>query len=430
MATELNKTEEVRYEEIRKDLKTKSQYHFIDQEKGLDQLCREVFKNKDVEIFYPVGYDGGQKYQKIRKISFHDFGGKYPSGVSRSVNRGYGFTKVMRPFVDFIEEQFDIAEIQMVKTGKTALPQGKTVLRITEEDFEKLYLRLKHQLEKQKAERLATTQEEMHGILPGDIDKPQDKYVKDSAYHALKTWEQSIEEFSGNDKSAIKDLFDKLSLTKDFFTPDALLKTKQAIDEQYIDDVIQEYERLMKQGTETETLEKKWQSLLKKHSWIFSYIFSFPVILMEDEAYVGGKNLSNKNGKVTDFLVKNDLSGNVAFIEIKTHKTELVRKGKAYRGNDVFPLSSELSGATAQVLSQRDLFQKSFALHKMNSPGQDFESFNSKCVVLAGSIKDLTKGQLKSFELMRSNSKDVEILTFDELLERFVKLKSLMAGDV
>ena len=64
----------------------------------------------------------------------------------------------------------------------------------------------------------------------------------------------------------------------------------------------------------------------------------------------------------------------------------------------------------------------------MNSNNQ-FETFNSKCVVLMGSISDLDIKQLKSFELTRSNSKDVDILTFDELLERFENFKKLMRGE-
>ena len=120
-----------------------------------------------------------------------------------------------------------------------------------------------------------------------------------------------------------------------FFTSDTLLKTKSRLDEHYLEDVIAQFSKLMSQKGETVRLEKKWQAFLKKHSWMFSYMFSFPIILLKDEAYVGGKNLSNKNGKVTDFIVKNGLTDNVAFIEIKTHKTALIKKGSAYRGTDV-----------------------------------------------------------------------------------------------
>ena len=236
-----------------------------------------------------------------------------------------------------------------------------------------------------------------------------------------------MSEFSEKDKDAVQELFDKLSLTEGFFTSETLLKTKENVDATYIDDVIEQFANLMHQKTETENLEKKWQKFLKQHSWIFSYIFSFPIILLDNEAYVGGKNLSNNDGKVTDFIVKNGLTENVAFIEIKTHRTELLKKGKAYRGTDVYAMSSDLSGGITQVLNQRDVFQKHFATLKMQSD-EVFESFNSKCVVLMGSIADLSKKQVSSFELFRSNSKDVEIITFDELLARFKNLKSLMAG--
>jgi hypothetical protein len=253
------------------------------------------------------------------------------------------------------------------------------------------------------------------------------KYIANSIASALSSWEQSLDEFSDKDKQSVKDLFDKLSLTDGFFSTETLLKTKETVDATYIDDVIAQFEVMMAQKKETKTLEKKWQAFLKKHSWIFSYIFSFPIILLEDEAYVGGKSLSNKDGKVTDFIVKNDLTDNVAFIEIKTHRTELLRKGTPYRGTNVFAMSSDLTGGITQVLNQRDNFQKHFATHKMNSD-VSFESFNSKCVVLMGSLSNLGRKEIPSFELFRSNSKDVEILTFDELLDRFKNIKTLMAG--
>ena len=93
----------------------------------------------------------------------------------------------------------------------------------------------------------------------------------------------------------------------------------------------------------------------------------------------------------------------------------------------MYAMSSDLSGGIAQVLNQRDNFQKEFAIHKLKSKEQ-FETFNSKCVVLMGCLADMKKEQISSFELFRSNSKDVDILTFDELLERFKKLKELITS--
>ncbi|MCB9245819.1 MAG: DUF4263 domain-containing protein [Flavobacteriales bacterium] len=422
--------EPIREEQLRRNLTTKEVYHFVDSEKGIDQICREVFKRTDKVVHYPIGFNGGPKYSKVKQFIYEGFGNQLPVGVSKSSSRGLGFTKVLKPLIEFIEASFPTATIRIIKTGESVFSADRKTLTLSESDLIKLHEVFQHNLDIQKQDREVLASEELHNLFPDAVDSAEREYVKNSISTALSAWKQSLDEFSNTDKEAIKELFEKLMLADGFISPESLLKTKETIDEQYIDDVIAEYEKLMQQKTETENLEKKWQGFLKKHSWIFSYIFSFPIILHEDEAYVGGKGISNKNGKVTDFLVKNNLTNNVAFIEIKTHKTDLVKKGSAYRGNDVFSMSSDLSGGISQALNQRDNFQKQFAIHKMNSEDKGFETFNSKCVVLMGSISDLSDKELGSFELFRSNSKDVEILTFDELLARFNNLKELMMGKV
>ena len=101
--------------------------------------------------------------------------------------------------------------------------------------------------------------------------------------------------------------------------------------------------------------------------------------------------------------------------------------GSAYRGTDVFPISTELTGSINQVLNQRDNFQKEFYALKVKSGGE-FEAMNPTCVVIAGSIKDLKDEERESFELFRGNSKDVIIITFDELLLRLEGLHNLMSN--
>ena len=46
--------DEPRREELRTDGKTKQIYFFVDEEKGIDQKCREVYKNKEVIVHYPI----------------------------------------------------------------------------------------------------------------------------------------------------------------------------------------------------------------------------------------------------------------------------------------------------------------------------------------------------------------------------------------
>lgn len=412
-------------EELRDDLSTKEVYHFVNEDDGIDIKCKEVFKKKKEIRHYPFNRDGKPKYKSVKFFKFvgFDSNAALPVGINKSAVFGLGFTKYLAPLFEVVLEKHKVSEVHVLKDGKVSLTATK--LTLTEPVLKKLYPIFKHITEVQKQDRLDLAAEQLAQLLPQEFKTNKKKYVKNSIHTALDAWSQELKDFSDGDKAAIKDLFDKLVLTGDFLSTDTLLTTKSSLDKQYIEDVIADFKKMLKQKNESSTLEKKWQDFLGKHNWVFSYVFSFPIMLLHDEAYVGGKNLSNKNGKVTDFLVKNSLTNNVAFLEIKTHRTVLLGSKVAYRGDDVFPMSKDVTGGITQVLDQRDNFQKEFYTHKGKS-GEELETVNSKCVVLMGIIADLKPKEIKSFELFRSNSKDVEIVTFDELLARFENIHDLI----
>lgn len=70
-----------------KDLKTKEVYHFADTEKGIDQKSRAVYRNRDLEIHYPIGFDGCHKYKNAHVFTFEGFGGALPVGIVKSAKR-------------------------------------------------------------------------------------------------------------------------------------------------------------------------------------------------------------------------------------------------------------------------------------------------------------------------------------------------------
>lgn len=411
-------------EKLVNSIKSKDTYDYIDTENKIKQISRVVFNNKDEIIHYPRGFDGGNKYKTIKKFIFRGFKGKLPVGVFKSVTYGWGFTKPLYPFSDHINDNYNIEEVIIEKGGKVALDVANKKLYLSETSLETLLNVFKVIFQKNKAEIEFVLKTNLHDLFPSVITKPAKTYVANALASSLSTWGNSIDEFSDDDKNAIKELFDKLSIGTDFLTKDALAKTKEIVDIKYIQETLKKYKVLMAIKTDGDSLEKQWQEFLKDNSWIFSSIFAQPVILYKREAYVGGKTIDNKNGKFNDFLIKNSLSGNVSFLEIKTHKTKIL-DNTAYRGNDVFSATKDLSGSISQVLNQRENFQKEFYNIKGKSPG-NYETFNSRCVVLIGSTKDLTEKQRQSFELFRNNCKDVEILTFDELQTKIESLQKVM----
>ena len=170
--------------------------------------------------------------------------------------------------------------------------------------------------------------------------------------------------------------------------------------------------------------EEFWQKFFQDNAWILSQIFSCPFILIGKKFYCGGKEDDDKGGVKGDLLYKNDLTGNLAFVEIKTPKIGIV--GGEYRGkeegkeNVVYSMSNEISGGINQVLNQRKVY--------LNTHGDNNGKFlhNAMCFLVIGKISDFENDdEKKSFELFRSSTKEVEIITFDELFGRinaFLKL--------
>lgn len=417
----------VKGEYLKKGTTTKNVYHFTDPDTNIDQLSREVYKKEDTEIHYPRGFKGGPKYDTIEKIIYKGFNKKMPIGIIKAVNFGYGFTKTLNPIAYWLGEEFLIKTVVIEKSGKTLLDKKTFTLYLNEQNLKDLQAAMSSVFQRNKAELSLAVQINLNMLFPSLIAKPPKTYSSNSLALSLSNWGNDITEFSDKDKNAIKELFEKLSFKTDFLTKDALAKTKEIIDNKYIADTLTKFKKFLTTTTHTPALEKKWQTFLKSHTWIFSSIFAQPIVLFQDEAFVGGRALDNKNGKLNDFFIKNNLSNNVSFLEIKTHLTALL-ESKAYRGTDVFSATKDLSGAIVQVLNQRDNFQKEFyALKAKSAHLGALETFNSKSVVLIGRLQDLSDGQKSAFELFRSNSKDVEIITFDELQSKIESLQSLIS---
>ena len=192
----------------------------------------------------------------------------------------------------------------------------------------------------------------------------------------------------------------KISVTSNF------IKTRDKINKVFIEDIIKKFEHLMSSKTDN---EKQWQKFFGENSWMLNHLFPFEVILRKQEAYVGGKTLANEEGRVVDFLFENGFNDNFALLEIKTHKKDLLKKA-TYRKPDVFAYSDELSGGIGQCLDQKDVFLKDF--------GGKEKIIDPKCILVIGLKSNLDEHQSKCFELLRSNQKNVDILTFDELLAK------------
>jgi hypothetical protein len=168
--------------------------------------------------------------------------------------------------------------------------------------------------------------------------------------------------------------------------------------------------------------EDYWQDIFKSNPWVISQVFSYPVVIITDKAYVGGKAVDNIGGNIVDFLYQNQITTNVMLVEIKTPTTKLL--SSQYRGK-IFSISTSLTGAINQILNYKEEMEKSFYAISSAST-EKYTVINPRCLLIVGSFENeqLDYTQKKSFEIFRSDLKSVEIITYDEL---FAKMRLLLA---
>lgn len=192
--------------------------------------------------------------------------------------------------------------------------------------------------------------------------------------------------------------------------PKTLYQLKSEIELITLGELIEVYRRLL----ESNASESKWQSFLSEHPFVLDMAFGYPVKMISEQPYVGGKNLRGQGGQYSDFLMAAKATGNLALIEIKHPGQDLL--GKPYR--KTYVPSYELSGSVAQVISQRSVLQKSICnLTDTDDDDERVYAHAVAAIVIIG--RTPTKlGEQRAFEQYRNSLKDVLVITFDEMLGR------------
>ena len=169
--------------------------------------------------------------------------------------------------------------------------------------------------------------------------------------------------------------------------------------------------------------EEFWQTVFNENPYVLSQLFSVPVVFIKDKAYVGGMNIDRQDAKFVDYLYANESSNDALLVEIKTPETKLV--GAKYR-KGVHKPSSDISGSIVQVLDYRRDLSKNIQTITSGT-NHVIDVFNPRCVVIAGNASKELDNETKrrSFELFRTNLRDVEIVTFDELFKKAETLATL-----
>lgn len=169
--------------------------------------------------------------------------------------------------------------------------------------------------------------------------------------------------------------------------------------------------------------EPQWQVFFENNSWIFGYGLDYRFLsILQREASVSSIDIDGKNEVKSDYLLGD--KNFTVLVELKRPDTPLFEGVKDR--SESWRLSKDLTYAVSQILAQKAEWQVKAQTTQYDGNGNPIEqnTFDPKTILIIGhtdqfSGKTKTDAiKKKTFELYRRNSRNIEIITYDELFQR------------
>lgn len=177
-------------------------------------------------------------------------------------------------------------------------------------------------------------------------------------------------------------------------------------------------------GVRVDQPEKAWQHFFKANDWIFGFGLDYRYLgILQEEAEVGHADLGGRDVPTTDFLA--GTKHFTVLVELKLPTTNLF--GAKRQRSNAWKLSGELYDAVSQVLEQKASWQAAGDRRTYTRDGGELHqrTIDPKAILVIGSDgafegetpkeRDL---KLRTFELFRRDTRNLEVITYTELYER------------
>lgn len=188
---------------------------------------------------------------------------------------------------------------------------------------------------------------------------------------------------------------------------------------------LQEYEAHMHLGDWTET---EWQDFFEREEWVFGYGLDYRVMRQFGrEMTVGAGGSNNQDKPVIDFLMS--FTDYTVLVEIKRPDTPIFKASRGGRAG-TWGFSPEFMSAISQLIEQKaewlSFAQTGEHYNKLGTEALKARTRNAKSILVIGSRDEFQRSgkprdaavMRDTFELLRREARSIDIVTFDELLER------------
>jgi hypothetical protein len=169
--------------------------------------------------------------------------------------------------------------------------------------------------------------------------------------------------------------------------------------------------------------EKGWQAFFENNTWIFGYGLDYRFLsIIQREAALSEVDLDGKNSVAGDFLLGS--TDFTVLVEMKRPDTPIFDLEQSR--SRTWKLSKDLFWSVSKILSQKASWEIKSRSQNFDAKGRPIsqKTYDPKCILILGS-RDQYAGddrdthiKKQTFELFRRDSRNIEILTYDELYDR------------
>lgn len=354
---------------------------------------------------------------------FDDLLDSLPVGFGRHAKYGLGFKWEYRLIPQAIIEMHGITEL-VIEPGNGAVAQvpkfrlGMDRFSAIKRSIDSITTRSRTRSLRER--QLLAFNELLHVADPVQFERRFTKVKPGEIYELVKLGGRAQNRSAGDRLAAasvIRDEAAKIAADQ----PAQLLALKSVIEQVTLKELVAKIEDMLGKNLP----EPKWQAFFKANPFVLGLAFPHPFIMIQDQAHVGGTMLSGIGESIVDFLFAQRFTGSLALIEIKRPATKLI-EAKTFRG-DLHAPHKDLTSAMAQVLDQRFQLLNNFAAKAHDPSLKDTHVSAVHCIVIAGTAP-ATIQEKRSLDLFRNSSRDVVVVTFDELLEKLREILRLMSA--
>ena len=380
------------------------------------------WKRKGKKHFYYFKESVAKRFG-IKKIEFVGFQSR-PVGLSLYTTGG-GFNrkqsnKIGGDFVlDFLKSRYKSKQTRLTISNSVSKKclikvSRKTIsLRMSFDEFQELIKDLGSEIRKN---RESVVERRLSSYFPKEFDKDTDQTANS------KLSDINLNNLDSADRDAVGHFIKRYisinaenDLALKSLQTDLLIQGKKVT----LEKVIKKFERHLKNKNFN---EKKWQKFL--HEEVFFFISNYIESIREADVNFG----KNEEGAKKPDFVWIDLYGFLDVFEIKTPFTDILST-RIDGSHKNYYFSSSTSKAVSQIEKYILFLEKNvenFEKYLSKQTKIPFSVLKPKAFLIIGNSREIDQndGKKKDFRLLRRSLKNIEFITFNELLDNLKNLSS------